>query len=139
MVEILGRYSKSPQPKSRVGQAQQVTDAARLSENSTTTRDIPKTHAIRRRLRPDVLTQLVDDYKAGTSSVALARSYCVSVQAVLDEIRRAGIEPRQRPGLSESEVKELHTLRAAGWSHRQLAERYKVSRQAISRRLSRVS
>lgn len=77
------------------------------------------------------------DYAAGMGCVLLARKYGVSDNTVLDRLKAAGVEIRARGKLSQEQVVELFRLRAEGWTQQALADRYRVTRTAVSLRLSR--
>lgn len=79
------------------------------------------------------------DYEEGTGSVSLSRKYGVPVSTLLDWLRRQGVEVRSGEKLSTEDMIEVRRLRSDGWSHQRIADRFGVSRSAVSQRLARDS
>lgn len=79
------------------------------------------------------------DYASGMGCVLLSRKYGVAENTVLVHLKASGVELRPRGKLTPEEAEELVRLRQDGWTLRALAERYGVSRAAVSSRLSRRS
>lgn len=77
------------------------------------------------------------DYEAGMGSVSLSKKYGVPVNTLLDWLRREGVEIRSGGKLTAADMIEIKQLRSDGWSHERIADRFGVSRSAVSLRLSR--
>lgn len=77
------------------------------------------------------------DYEAGMGSVSLSRKYGVPVNTLLDWLRREGVEIRSGGKLSAADMGEVRQLRSDGWSHEKIADRFGVTRSAVSLRLAR--
>lgn len=72
-------------------------------------------HAVARRLEPDTVARLVQDYESGVESTELTDRYQLGKGTVLRLLRQHGVTIR-RQGLSRGEVEEAIQLYAAGWS-----------------------
>lgn len=96
LAEVLGRYSKNRaalariEPASRAVAPRAVTGQAALA---------PKAHALSRRLTPAQQDELVRRYQAGQGCSTLGREFGVSENAVLAQLRWAGVQVRV-PGKS---------------------------------------
>lgn len=77
------------------------------------------------------------DYEAGVGSVSLSRKYGVPVNTLLDWLRTEGVEIRSGGKLSAADMIEVKQLHSDGWSHQRIADRFGVTRSAVSLRLSR--
>lgn len=77
------------------------------------------------------------DYEAGIGSVSLSKKYGVPVNTLLDWLRREGVEIRSGGKLSADDMIAVRQLRSGGWSHQRIADRFGVSRSAVSLRLRR--
>jgi DNA-directed RNA polymerase specialized sigma24 family protein len=76
-----------------------------------------------RRLTPEQVEQLVQEYEAGDDMRALAGRWGLHRLTVAGHLRRAGVELR-RQGLSDKQLAEAGRLYGEGWSLQRLAERY---------------
>lgn len=94
----------------------------------------PTVHALQRRVGEAVLVEMVEAYRAGDAAVVLAARFGVSQTAVYEQLERHGVE-RRRAKISPEQHAEMVRLRAEGWSYRKIAERFGVTRMAVSRRL----
>lgn len=75
------------------------------------------------------------DYEAGMGSVLLSKKYGLPVNTLLDWLRREGVQIRSGRKLSAGDMVEVRQLRSEGWSHQKIADRFGVSRSAVSLRL----
>jgi hypothetical protein len=105
LVELLGRYSKIPPPLN-------------LPPNRRQKR--PRTppgliHSVRKRLGPEIVQQLVNDYEAGKSTTALTTSYGLGKGTVLAILDEQGVRMRGQ-GLVDDTLPEATELYLAGWS-----------------------
>jgi hypothetical protein len=112
MVELLQRYSKLAN-LSKIGQYDR-------SRSVPVVR--PQVHALKRRLRPEDITQLVADYQAGSSSTALMKKYQLGKGTILGILREAGVIRQQRK-LSKTQLDETAALYSQGWSLVRIGER----------------
>jgi DNA-binding CsgD family transcriptional regulator len=100
-----------------------------------------------RRLTARDVAEAVRLYAGGRSLSAIARDLGMSWDSVARLLDRAGVRRRdavvRRPGLrrgqivTAADVAEAGRLRAAGWSYRQIGEKFGVSREAVRQRLLR--
>lgn len=84
------------------------------------------------------LAALVADYVSGLSASQVADKYGVSLTTVLDRLRKAGVT-RPLGKVTPEDVVEMARLRQAGWTYREIGERYGVTRHAVAMRLSRMA
>lgn len=78
---------------------------------------------------------VLSDYESGMGSVSLSEKYGIAVSALLDWLRREGVQIRSGEKLSAADMVEVRQLRSDGWSHQRIADRFGVSRSAVSLRL----
>ncbi|HET6924406.1 MAG TPA: helix-turn-helix domain-containing protein [Candidatus Saccharimonadales bacterium] len=123
LVELILRYSKTPYPP--------IPDIPVLTPRPRRT---PRVHAVRRRLQPDVIDQLVADYQAGIDTTELTTRYRLGKGTVLKLLREAGVIMR-RQGLSPAEIDEAVELYAAGWSLARIGERFGRAHTVIRKAL----
>jgi DNA-binding transcriptional regulator LsrR (DeoR family) len=83
------------------------------------------------------IAALIADYRSGVGCSRLARKYGLAETTVLAKLRTAGVEIRTHGKLSPEDMVEVRRLRAAGWTQQQIADRFGVTRAAVSLRLSR--
>lgn len=109
MVEVVGRYSNFPQPllSSQSGQGVHYTNRPELPVTT------PRVHAIRRRLSPEKLQQLLADYRAGTSANELAQRYDLSRATIRVLLRESGV-PRRYQAMPEAEADQVVALYVGG-------------------------
>ena len=114
-VELLGRYSKTPQPP-------KVSQIMRRALSCTHHPTRPRIHAVARRLSPDTIQQLVEDYRCGMPSTQLTIKYHLGKGTVLRLIRARGIQLRRQP-MTDSEIHQAIKLYSQGLSLATVGER----------------
>ncbi|MBM6403518.1 hypothetical protein JQN72_04580 [Phycicoccus sp. CSK15P-2] len=77
------------------------------------------------------------DYEAGMGCVVLARKYGLPENTMLDWLHRQGIEVRTHGKLAPDDVVEIRRLQEEGWTQQRIADRFGVTRAAVSLRLKR--
>ncbi|WP_330231704.1 helix-turn-helix domain-containing protein [Nocardia sp. NBC_00508] len=100
-VDLLGRYSKC-------WQAEQLRKIVKLVEHTPPRRPAKPSSKVQarrldRRLAATTIAELVDDYKAGTSSNQLCEQYNLSKGGLLKILRDHGVEMRYQP-MTEDEI-----------------------------------
>ena len=103
-----------------------LADVSRIGR-STGVRDVPiehsarRVHNIYRRFGPEAITQLVTDYQAGASTLALMRKYSIGKGTVLRLLDARGVECRHQP-LTEEQAQRAVELYQRGWSRARVGE-----------------
>jgi hypothetical protein len=105
MVELLGRYSKTPALLPAPLARRRRSSPARSS----------RIHAARKRLRPDSIQQLVADYEAGDSTTILMRTYGLGKGTVLAILEEQGVKMRGQ-GIPDDRLSEVSDLYSGGLS-----------------------
>lgn len=84
---------------------------------------------------------MVADYRSGIGSWRLARKYGVSDSTVLARLKAAGVEldPSRQSDARRARTDEMRQLRDAGHTLKEIGEKFGITRQAVSMRLSRGS
>lgn len=84
---------------------------------------------------------MVADYRSGIGSWTLARKYGVSDSTVLARLNAAGVEldPSRQSDARRARTDEMRQLRDAGHTLKEIGEKFGITRQAVSMRLSRGS
>jgi transposase-like protein len=90
-----------------------------------------------RRLTPEQVQQLVDEYEAGTGVQDLAARWAIHRTTVAAQLRQAGVRLR-RQGLSEETLDQAIHLYNEGWSCQRLAERYDCNNTTVWKALQQV-
>ena len=90
-----------------------------------------------RRLLADEINGIEADYKSGLGCVLIARKYGISDNTVLAHLKAAGVQIRPRGKLTVEDLVEIRRLRSEGWTQQRIADRFGVTRAAMSLRLSR--
>lgn len=133
MAEALGRYSnlgdtgaaaRAAQERARLEARPESWKVSRLGGGSGTRQALAGQEAT-----------VLSDYASGMGSVSLSRRYGVPVSTLLDWLRQQGAEIRSGGKLSAEDMVDVRRLRAEGWSHQKIADRFGVTRSAISIRL----
>jgi hypothetical protein len=104
-VDLVGRYSNFPEPRA-LGD---FTPAARPP------RPVPRIHNAEKRLGPDLVAQLIADYRAGEPSTALMSKYQLGKGTVLGILENHGVARRGQP-LTPEQCEEAIERYLAGWS-----------------------
>lgn len=133
MAEVLGRYAKLSTTGVRATKARVAAEQNRrpMPWKSPELRGVTRV----RRVLATQIGSMVTDYAAGMGSVQIARKYGVSDSTVLVHLKASGVEIRPPGKLSPDDMAEVRRLRSQGWTHQQLADRFGVSRAAVSLRL----
>lgn len=94
-----------------------------------------------RRMAPEQVEAMVADYRSGIGSWTLARMYGVSDSTVLARLKAAGVEldPSRQAEARRARTDEMRQLKDAGYTLKEIGERYGITRQAVSMRLGRSS
>lgn len=129
--DLLGRYSNSVVTGVKIEHAR--AEAERQVRVGGSRRWQP--HALKRRFSAARLEQLIADYRSGMGCVVLAQKYGVSENAVLAQLRRAGVELRSSGKVTPDDVVEMRRLRQEGWTYQAIGEKFGVTRMAVKRRL----
>ena len=80
-----------------------------------TNRSTHRIHNVRKRLGPEAIAQLVSDYQAGASTLALMQQYSIGKGTVLGILDDHGVTRRHQP-LTEDQVQQAIELYQQGWS-----------------------
>ncbi len=91
----------------------------------------PRAHRVRRRLAPEVITQLVADYEAGCSSTVLTTKYHLSKSALLRLLYEHNTEIRNRS--VSIDAKKAIQLYQTGWSLTKIGDLFNCSQSAVRR------
>jgi hypothetical protein len=75
----------------------------------------PRIHNVQKRLGPELLAQLVAEYRAGSATTALMAKYHIGKGTVLGVLHEAGVIRSQRRATS-SQLQEAAELYNQGWS-----------------------
>ena len=78
--------------------------------------------------------QLVAEYLSGASMLTLAKQWHLHRTTVAEQLRRAGVEIRQR-GIPVERLDEAIRLYGEGWSCQRLAERYGCDDETVRQAL----
>lgn len=131
MAELLARYSRHDVAAMRM---KRVREATAGGEIRTVDRSLWQPHAITRRLSAAQLATMRAEYERGEDSPVLAQRYGISENGVLAHLQRCGV-PRRHGKVSAEDIVEMARLREAGWTYRQIGEKYGLTRRSVSRRL----
>jgi hypothetical protein len=130
MVELVQRYSK-------------LTSVARFP-SLTSMPGVPiertgrsRVHDVRERLGPEAIAQLVADYQAGASTLALMKQYGIGKGTVLRILDDHGVARRHQP-LTEGQVQQAIELYRQGWPLAKVGERLARDATVIHLALKRV-
>lgn len=93
--------------------------------------------ALAKRLPPEQLDLMVQEYLSGEGCTVLSRRYGTSENGVIAHLKRRGVPIRPRGKLSTADRDEIRRLRDAGWSLQSIADQFAVTRSAVSRHLTR--
>lgn len=102
-------------------------------KQTTAVRSVPaagRVHLVRKRLSPELITQLASDYEAGMSSTALTTKYDLAKGTVLNLLREQGAKVRGQ-GLNEADVPEAAELYRRGWSLKRIATRFDCNHETV--------
>lgn len=135
MAEVLGRYSKLSETGLRVENARLAAEAQRRVEPWMSP-ELTGAHRVRAVLKARA-EEIRARYEAGGTCQGLARLYGVSESTMRDFFRRPGIVIRPLGTITAADVSGMVQLRAAGWTYREIGDKYGVTRQAVARRLRR--
>jgi len=144
LVELARRYSN--RPASSVDLARTWSELQRELGSDATPDDTlrlrsataqpGRPHALSRRLAPDTVSQLVSDYRAGASSLQLARRYGISKASVLAVLDQHGVKRRHQP-LTGEQVDEAIELYESGLSVEAVSKRLGTAGRTVHRSLTR--
>lgn len=101
----------------------------------------PRSHPVaprqvQRRLTPEQVAQLFNEYEAGADMKELAARWRTHRTTVAGHLRRAGVELR-RQGVPADRLDEAVQLYSEGWSLQRLAERYGCDDETVRQTLLR--
>jgi hypothetical protein len=122
----VGRYSKLPEPRA----FGDFTPAARPP------RPVPRIHNAEKRLGPDLVDQLIADYRAGEPSTALMSKYQLGKGTVLGILENHGASRRNQP-LTPEQCDEAIELYLAGWSMAKVGRHFSRAHTVIRDLLKR--
>ena len=109
-MEVLGRYSNFPQP---LLSGQSILPPSYAKQPKSVKPPAPRIHALSRRLSPETVQRLVDDYHAGVSANQLATRYQFSRSSVRRLLRESGV-PRRYQAMAELEADQATQLYQSG-------------------------
>ncbi|PPJ36540.1 hypothetical protein C5E45_19115 [Nocardia nova] len=119
MVDLAGRYAKRDDLRKLENLTAEIESSrteARPHQRKTATPPQPAPRRnIQHRLPRHTIDALVQDYRDGTATLALAQRYGISKTAVLNLLTREGITRRHQP-LTDAEIDHLERLYLAGHS-----------------------
>jgi DNA-binding NarL/FixJ family response regulator len=124
-VELLGRYSKTPPLPTIRASGSRVAPSAKR-----------QVHAIRKRLGPNAIEQLVADYQAGQSTIELLRIYGISKGAVISLLEHHQVNMRGQ-GLRAERLQEAIELYSSGLSLKAVAAQLDCSAETVRQALLR--
>jgi lambda repressor-like predicted transcriptional regulator len=87
---------------------------------------------VQRRLRPDEVARLVEQYKAGATARELGARFGIHRSTVAAHLERAGVPTRRGRGLHPDEINDVARLYAEGWSALRLSREYGVSDHTVT-------
>ena len=126
VVEVMTRYAKTLPPP-------------RIAVKPSPTRPSsspPRIHAVRKRLTPEQIGQLAEDYRAGQSTNDLMRSTGLGRGTILNLLAEAGVAMRNQ-GVPKDQIKTVIRLYAEGLSCQTIAERYGCTAEPVRHLLIR--
>jgi DNA-directed RNA polymerase specialized sigma24 family protein len=126
MVELLGRYSKTPALLPAPLARRRRSSPARSS----------RIHAARKRLGPDSIQQLVADYEAGDSTTILMRTYGLGKGTVLAILEEQGVKMRGQ-GIPDDRLSEVSDLYSGGLSLMRISKKLDCSAETVRQALLR--
>ena len=115
-MELLGRYSNRTNWVKTVHRA--------LGSRRTVT-ETPTLRGMVRRLAPDEMTALAEEYQAGATVYELAERFGINRKTVALHLHRQGVEMR-RQGLDDEQIADAARLYERGWSLARIADQYGV-------------
>lgn len=131
----MGRYSNLAAAGGGLTKVRAVAEAGRRAEPWKSP-IVTGTTRVRLLLEP-VTHEIRAAYEAGDTCLGLARAYGVPETIMREFFRRVGIAMRPQGKVSSNEVVEMLRMREAGWTYRDIGERFGVTRSAVSLRLNR--
>jgi DNA-directed RNA polymerase specialized sigma24 family protein len=126
MVELLGRYSKTPALLPAPLARRRRSSPARSS----------RIHAARKRLGPDSVQQLVADYEAGDSTTILMRTYGLGKGTVLAILEEQGVKMRGQ-GIPDDRLSEVSDLYSGGLSLMRISKKLDCGAETVRQALLR--
>ncbi len=87
-------------------------------------------HALRRRLEPALVREIVERYESGTTTPALCAEYSLSKGGILKLLRDEGVQLRNQP-LSTDQLEEAASMYADGLSIAKIADHFGVSYNGV--------
>lgn len=97
----------------------------------------PRVGAVRRRLRPELIAQLVADYEAGHSTTQLMQTYGPGKATVLSILAECDVKMRGR-GIPDNRLQEAIQLYRGGLSLKAVAHRLDCSAETVRQALMAV-
>lgn len=91
---------------------------------------------LRRRLKPALVTEIVEKYRSGGTTPSLCREYALSKGGLLKLLRDEGVQLRCQP-LNDDQVHEAAVLYGSGASLAAIATRFEVSYNGVRQSLIR--
>jgi hypothetical protein len=133
MVELMKRYSNP------VYQGRRLRQIVEIAEKSAKTpvREVPpppQVQRVDRRLTPQTITELVQDYRDGVSTPELRQRYELSQGSVIKILHRHGVQMRGH-GMTDDDLPAAAELYCRGATLAQLGKRFGVSPNAVRRAL----
>lgn len=132
-MEVVGRYSNFPQP---LTYAQSIRVARDSKPAKPVKSAAPRVHALERRLRPEVVQQILDDYQTGTSANQLAVRYCLSRGSIQRLVRESSV-PRRYQTMTDLEVDHACELYRSGLTISQVAAKLERPWSTVQTALTR--
>jgi transposase len=131
-VDLTGRYSNPRDPLRRLAELESCTDDGYVG--APTEAGAASRRPVQRRLKPDDVTRLVTEYRAGATARELAQRFGIHRTTVSAQLESACV-PIRKGGLQSDQVDEVVRLYEMGWSARQLSKRFRVSDHTIAAEL----
>ncbi|WP_156495911.1 helix-turn-helix domain-containing protein [Microbacterium sp. T32] len=105
-----------------------------LRASTTLLKQTPR--LLRRRLSPDLVTEIVEKYRSGATTPSLCAEYSVSKGGLLKLLRDHGVQLRCQP-LSDEQIRSAAALYEEGKSLAAIAASFGVSYNGVRQALAR--
>jgi transposase len=117
--------------KLKTGLDHYLPTCAENGSHYTARSELPEVKLLLDRLRPEDIAEAVLAYEHGESARQVAQGLGVSKTGFLGLLRKLGLEPRARRGLSKAQVDEAAALYESGLLLREIGRMFDVSRDCV--------
>lgn len=134
LVGLIGRYSKPRGLEKDLDQLQHLLERAKRNSNALSPTAAAKVRNITRRLGNERIMELVADYEAGLTTIALMAKYELSKTSVIHLLEANGTTLR-RQGLNEGQIAVAVALYESRHSLGEITTQLQLPRESIRRAL----